>query len=423
VRDSYDVLAAMYKVEPDVKRKRLAELTELLRLDEVMDLPVRKCSLGQRMRADLAAALLHDPDVLFLDEPTIGLDAFAKRSIREFLRSLNREFGKTILLTTHDMDDIESLCNRVMVLNGGALAYDGSLEELRERIGLPSRMTLTFAGDVDAAACAAAFGDEVAVERSDGPRVALAFQRERIRPKRVLDAASALGDIVDIHMEEPEFEDVIRRIYSGSTAKYKNSAAEAIEIARTNAGPSRLPLVEASSAMPSDHRIDAEKKPERKTPSASAPCTGDFATTLPPTVANQRMAVGEAIARPQPHRNERSGERRGMAEPSAFDAESSIDLGFQAARSMAYAKYKSKSVPPIQSAQRTSGMPSRSATPVVASTAYVRSPNEEPTPIRNDGQKPRVTPSRTIATLTVPRSRQRLKDKAKPERNKCQSIG
>ncbi|WP_309122002.1 ATP-binding cassette domain-containing protein [Paenibacillus sp.] len=217
VRDSYDVLAAMYKVEPDVKRKRLAELTELLRLSEVMDLPVRKCSLGQRMRADLAAALLHDPDVLFLDEPTIGLDAFAKRSIREFLRSLNREFGKTILLTTHDMDDIETLCSRVMVLNGGTLAYDGSLEELRERIGLPSRMTLTFAGDVDAAACAAAFGDEVAVERADGPRVALAFQRERIRPKRVLDAASALGDIVDIHMEEPEFEDVIRRIYSGAT--------------------------------------------------------------------------------------------------------------------------------------------------------------------------------------------------------------
>jgi ABC-2 type transport system ATP-binding protein len=215
VRDSYDVLAAMYKVDPAEKKRRLGELTELLQLDEFMDMPVRKCSLGQRMRADLAAALLHDPDVLFLDEPTIGLDANAKQNIRGFLHTLNREFGKTVLLTTHDMDDIEALCRRVMVINGGALAYDGTLEALRGRIGLPSRMELTFASDVDVEA--AAMPEAVTVERQEGRKLTLAFQRERIRPMRVLDAASAWGEIADIHMEEPELEEVIRRIYSGPT--------------------------------------------------------------------------------------------------------------------------------------------------------------------------------------------------------------
>ncbi len=110
VKDSYDILAHMYRVAPAEKERRLAELGELLDLKEFWETPVRKLSLGQRMRADIAASLLHDPDVLFLDEPTIGLDVTAKRSIREFLKTLNGEFGKTILLTTHDMNDIEQLC-------------------------------------------------------------------------------------------------------------------------------------------------------------------------------------------------------------------------------------------------------------------------------------------------------------------------
>ncbi|HZG85770.1 ABC transporter ATP-binding protein [Paenibacillus sp.] len=215
VRDSYEVLAAMYKVELSAYRRRLAELAELLQLAEIMDQPVRKCSLGQRMRADLAAALLHDPDVLFLDEPTIGLDAFAKQRIREFLKTLNRERGTTILLTTHDMDDVEALCSRVMVVSGGSLAFDGALAELRGRIGLPSRMELTFAAEPVVPEGA---GDgEIAIEGIEGRRATLSFRRERIKPMRVLDAASAWGDIVDIHMEEPELEDVIRRIYSGAT--------------------------------------------------------------------------------------------------------------------------------------------------------------------------------------------------------------
>ncbi|MBW7459021.1 ATP-binding cassette domain-containing protein, partial [Paenibacillus sepulcri] len=144
VRDSFDILAAMYGVPDEVKSRRLGELSELLALAPFMETPVRKLSLGQRMRADIAAALLHDPDILFLDEPTIGLDVIAKRSIREFLHSINRELGKTILLTTHDMDDIEQLCSRVIVINDGRLGFDGTTDGLRRRIGLPTIIRVTY---------------------------------------------------------------------------------------------------------------------------------------------------------------------------------------------------------------------------------------------------------------------------------------
>uniref|UniRef100_UPI000FD99C44 ABC transporter ATP-binding protein n=1 Tax=Paenibacillus kobensis TaxID=59841 RepID=UPI000FD99C44 len=144
VRDSYDILAAMYSMPSGKRDARISELAELLQLGEFMDTPVRKLSLGQRMRADLAAALLHDPDILFLDEPTIGLDVVAKRSIRDYLRSINIELGKTVLLTTHDMDDIEQLCSRVIVINRGSLGFDGSTSDLRRRIGLPTMIRVTY---------------------------------------------------------------------------------------------------------------------------------------------------------------------------------------------------------------------------------------------------------------------------------------
>lgn len=192
VKDSYDILAAMYRIDDKVKRERLNKLNRLLGLDEFMATPVRKCSLGQRMRADLAAALLHDPEVIFLDEPTIGLDVNAKKSIREFLKELNEQYGKTILLTTHDMDDIEQLCSRVIVINDGTLAYDGTLESLRERIGLPTVMRVVYA------------------DRT----VTLSFDRRVQKPMEVLQSASQQGDIVDIHIEEPELEDIIRQMYA-----------------------------------------------------------------------------------------------------------------------------------------------------------------------------------------------------------------
>jgi len=213
VRDSYDILAAMYRLEERAARLRLGELSELLGLGEFLDTPVRKLSLGQRMRADLAAALLHDPDVLFLDEPTIGLDVAAKRSIRGFLHTLNRDLGTTILLTTHDMDDIERLCSRVMVINHGQLGYDGTIAELRERIGLPTVARVTFrAGCAVPSAAEAAGLPFVIVERAPGA-LTLAWNRRELTALEMLRIVSAWGEADDVHMEEPAFEDVIHRVY------------------------------------------------------------------------------------------------------------------------------------------------------------------------------------------------------------------
>jgi ABC-2 type transport system ATP-binding protein len=210
VRDSYDILAAMYGVDAAAKERRLARLQELLGLEEFMATPVRKLSLGQRMRADLAAAMLHDPDVLFLDEPTIGLDVIAKKSIRGFLRVLNREFGKTILLTTHDMDDIEQLCRRVIVINRGELAYDGTIEQLRGRIGLPTVMKVAYRGGYRVPG---AWEEPFEVAGRSEDSLTIRCNRQQLSAMEVLRVVGGWGEIADVHMEEPDFEDIIHRVY------------------------------------------------------------------------------------------------------------------------------------------------------------------------------------------------------------------
>src|SRR4051812_35777987 len=130
LRDSFDLLRRIYRVDSARFRTNLAEFTELLDLGDLMDTPVRQLSLGQRMRGDIAAALLHEPEILYLDEPTIGLDVVSKGRLREFLRRINAERATTLLLTTHDLQDIEQLCRRVMVIDHGSLVYDGSLSGL-----------------------------------------------------------------------------------------------------------------------------------------------------------------------------------------------------------------------------------------------------------------------------------------------------
>ena len=126
LRDSFELLRRIYRVEPGRFRRNLDEFCELLALGELLDTPVRQLSLGQRMSGDIAAALLHDPEILYLDEPTIGLDVVSKSRLREFLRRINAERQVTLLLTTHDLQDIEQLCSRVMVIDHGSLVYDGS---------------------------------------------------------------------------------------------------------------------------------------------------------------------------------------------------------------------------------------------------------------------------------------------------------
>jgi len=134
LRDSFDLLRHIYRIPTRRYAHNLGVFAELLELGEFIDTPVRQLSLGQRMRGDLAAALLHDPEVLYLDEPTIGLDVVAKHRVRSFLQELNRERGVTVLLTTHDMSDVERLCSRLLIIDHGRLLYDGSLEAMRGRV-------------------------------------------------------------------------------------------------------------------------------------------------------------------------------------------------------------------------------------------------------------------------------------------------
>ncbi|WP_410769935.1 ATP-binding cassette domain-containing protein [Fontibacillus sp. BL9] len=212
VKDSYDILAQMYDVTPADKKQRLNQFAELLDLHEFWDTPVRKLSLGQRMRADIAAAMLHDPELLFLDEPTIGLDVHAKLNIRRFLRKLNEDFGKTILLTTHDMDDIEQLCSRVMVINHGELKYDGTIGRLREMIGLPTLIRVKFRGDFQVPGEWITISPSLSfnVTRVEGDTVTLEANRREISTIDIIRVVGGWGEIDDIAMEEPEFEEVIR---------------------------------------------------------------------------------------------------------------------------------------------------------------------------------------------------------------------
>ncbi len=208
VRDSFEILKAMYKVEDSAYRSALKRYDDLLDLGEFMETPVRKLSLGQRMRADLAAALIHNPRILFLDEPTIGLDVVAKGRIRHFLREINQTEKKTILLTTHDMDDIEHICRRVIMINHGKIVMDGTLDDLRQHIGLPSILRVEFSA-------APAVRDLAGVEKMeiDGHHITLLYDKNKVSSPKLIAEVSSWGEPTDIQMSDPDIEEIIRRMY------------------------------------------------------------------------------------------------------------------------------------------------------------------------------------------------------------------
>ena len=211
LRDSFELLQKIYRVEPARHRRNLEEYVELLDLGDLLDTPVRQLSLGQRMRGDITAALLHDPEILYLDEPTIGLDVVSKGRLREFLRTLNAERGTTLMLTTHDLQDIEQLCSRVMVIDHGSLVYDGPLTGLHAQGGSSRTLVVDL---VDALPD----GDRIAVDgatvrKVDGPRQWLSFPTEASAAPLVA-AVTAAYDVADLSILEPAIEDVIADLYA-----------------------------------------------------------------------------------------------------------------------------------------------------------------------------------------------------------------
>ncbi|WP_250280009.1 ATP-binding cassette domain-containing protein [Frankia sp. Cppng1_Ct_nod] len=208
LRDGFDLLRHIYRIPADRFRENLDRFVDLLDLASFLDTPVRQLSLGQRMRGDLTAALLHDPEIVYLDEPTIGLDVVSKTAVQGFLTELNRERGTTVLLTTHDMTDIEQLCPRVPVIDHGRLGFDGLLRDLRDRIGGERTLVVDLAGP-----CPPIEVDGARVVRVDGPRQWLGFPASASAAPLV----SAVVDrypLVDLSIREPAIEDVIARLYT-----------------------------------------------------------------------------------------------------------------------------------------------------------------------------------------------------------------
>jgi ABC-2 type transport system ATP-binding protein len=204
--DSFELLRHIYRVPAERHRANLARFREVLELDPFLQTPVRQLSLGQRIRGELTAAMLHDPELLFLDEPTIGLDVVAKQRVRDFLVEINRERGVTVLLTTHDLGDIERLCTRLLVIDHGTLIWDGGIVDLKARYG--GERTLV----VDLEEPAPPLDVEGAeVERVEGPRQWLRF---RGPAAELTTRVAATARLVDLQIAEPDIEEIVRRIYS-----------------------------------------------------------------------------------------------------------------------------------------------------------------------------------------------------------------
>ncbi len=208
VIDGFDLLRDIYRVEPAAYIRTLDELVAMLRLERILDQPVRQLSLGQRMRAELAAALLHAPPILFLDEPTIGLDAPSKLAVREFVKKLNRERGVTVLLTTHDMHDIEALAQRVIVIGHGRVLADQSFDALRAGALADRRLVVDFAGEAPEVSIAGA-----QLLRREGRSVELAFDPRVISAPALIARIAAEHAVEDIRVEQPAIEEVIARFY------------------------------------------------------------------------------------------------------------------------------------------------------------------------------------------------------------------
>ena len=210
--ESYELFKRIYRIADDDFERSLAELCEVLGIADLLDTPVRQMSLGQRMRGELAGAMLHEPDILFLDEPTMGMDIEVKAAIRTFIRDINERRGTTVLLTTHDLDDVEELCERLIIINQGRIIEDGPLAALVDSI-TPHRYLIVEC-DPGAGEPLAGFARDHAeiLERRDSV-VRIRFARSHVSASALISELSARYPVRDVSVQEPDIEDVIRTVY------------------------------------------------------------------------------------------------------------------------------------------------------------------------------------------------------------------
>ena len=208
VIDSFDLLKHIYAIPQKVYKQNLELFSDLLQLHPFLDTPVRKLSLGQRMRCDLTAALLHNPEILYLDEPTIGLDVVAKEHIRQFIKKINAERQVTVILTTHDLNDVEKVCQRMIIIDSGKIIYDGGIDALKQRYG-KTRMLI-----VDLARAYTEIKlDGAEMTRREDSRIWLTFDRDTISASELIGQLTTQYEIKDLTISEPEIEEIVRRIY------------------------------------------------------------------------------------------------------------------------------------------------------------------------------------------------------------------
>lgn len=206
--ESFKLIAKIYGVSQAKLHARLDRFADLLDLETFLGTPVRLLSLGQRMRGDLVAAMLYEPRILYLDEPTIGLDIFAKERIRCFIEEINRLMGTTIILTTHDLNDVERLCQRIIMIDQGRIIHDGSITELKNRYARNRILIAQFEHEDIAVEVS-----DAAVVRREGAKVWLEYNPETVTAASLIAALNSRYPIVDVSITEPELETVIRKIY------------------------------------------------------------------------------------------------------------------------------------------------------------------------------------------------------------------
>lgn len=214
VIDSFELLKAIYSVPDDVYKKNLDRFTEMLDMGEFIERPVRQLSLGQKMRADIVAALIHSPEIVFFDEPTIGVDVVGKETIRNFIRELNVQDNVTMIFTTHDMQDIEKTCKRLIIIDEGAKVYDGTLSGIREKYGTSRQLDVEFAGRENIAPI-----ENVEIAELENNKKRFVFESKKVHINELMDHLLSNYNVRDINISEPEIESIIRRIYNKEAAK------------------------------------------------------------------------------------------------------------------------------------------------------------------------------------------------------------
>lgn len=214
VSETFPLLKDIYGVSDEDYEERMNYFKEILGLDEFFLSPVRTLSLGQRMRADLAAALIHNPKIIYLDEPTIGLDVVVKESVRKAIKDINEKYGTTIILTTHDLNDIEELCNRIIIIDSGKKIYDGELEGVKEQFGYLTTIEIQLKdkSNIEKINFARFKDDDFKLNMKES-KVSITFNKNNISSADIIGEVMKKSKVIDFNIKETSIEDIVKKMY------------------------------------------------------------------------------------------------------------------------------------------------------------------------------------------------------------------